>query len=51
MFLPVLLDEHRKLDDIIYPEKIILNNDIKFISNKNINSCLIILIWFIFYVS
>ena len=33
-FLPVLLDEHRKLDDIIYPEKIILNNDIKFISNK-----------------
>ena len=34
MFLPVLLDEHKKFEDIIYPEKLIINNNIKFISNK-----------------
>ena len=33
-FLPVLLDEHKKFEDIIYPEKLIINNNIKFISNK-----------------
>ena len=37
-FLPVLLDEHKKLEDIIYPEKLIINNNIlNSYQIKNIN--------------
>ena len=37
-FLPVLLDEHRKFEDIIYPEKIILIMILNSYQTKNINS-------------